>query len=254
MQDVLAEKPIDIPTRETTRFLLSYVPPGATILEVGCGDGEVAFELATKGYRVTGLDSELERIAKASLLGVNAKVAAWPKFNHELVDAIAFTRSLHHIDPLDKAVEKARELLKPGGLLLIEDFAFGETDERTVRWFLDILRSDQSKLHVVPVEEAFVTKLLSAEDPVKAWHDNHNPALHPIAAITAAVLEHFEILQSGSVPYLYRYLVPVLPETKAAATFVAQIFDEESCAAQDEIMLMGRRVVARPRRVGEQRC
>ena len=252
MRAAFTEKPIDIPTRETTRFLLSYLAPGATILEVGCGDGEVAFELASKGYRVTGLDSEFERIAKARLLGVNAKVATWPQFDHELVDAIAFTRSVHHIDPLDKAVEKARELLQPGGLLLIEDFAFGETDERTVRWFLKTLRSDQSKSHVVPVEGAFVTKLLSAENPMKAWHENHNQALHSITAITAAVLEQFEILESGSVPYLYRYLIPVLPETKAAATFVTQVFDEES-RAQDEIMLMGRRIVARPKRVDEQR-
>ena len=243
---VFIDKPIDVATRETTRFLSSYLAPSASILEVGCGDGEVAFELASQGYRVTGLDSDCERVAKAKGIGVKAEVATWPQFGGKPVDAIAFTRSLHHIDPLDKAVEKARELLNPGGLLLIEDFAFGETDDRTVQWFLEVLRSEQGKSRLIPVEGQFVTKLLSAEDPIIAWHENHNQALHSITAITEAVSKQFEIRETDSVPYLYRYLVPVLSETKAAATFVKQVFDNESYSAQqDKIMLTGRRIVAR---------
>jgi SAM-dependent methyltransferase len=245
MLDASTDKPIDIPTRETLNFLSHHLDIAAAILEVGCGDGEVAFELSRKGYRVVGLDSDAERVAKAQKSGVSAVVASWPGFDSSPVDAIAFTRSLHHINPLDGAVEKARELIKPDGLLLIEDFAFGETDDRTVRWFLDILRSDQGKSHVIPVEGQFVADLLSAEDPMKAWHKNHNKALHSISALVSAISKRFVILETKSVPYLYRYLIPVLPETTTAAAFVEEVLNEEARLGEDGgILLMGRRIVA----------
>ena len=56
MTDLIANRPTDVPTRETLGFLISYLPLGAKVLEVGCGDGQVACELLQRGYRVTGLD------------------------------------------------------------------------------------------------------------------------------------------------------------------------------------------------------
>lgn len=242
---VSISKPIDVATRETFTFLYSHLSLGSEIIEVGCGDGEVALELVRRGYRVTALDSEKERIGKAQARGVRALVASWPKFNSSPVDAIAFTRSLHHITPLDGAVEKAQKLIKPGGLLLIEDFAFGETDERAVRWLLEILRSDQGKSHVMPVEGQFVTDLLSTKDPVQAWHENHDQALHSIQALVSAISDQFVIRETKSVPYLYRYLIPVLLETTTAAAFVEEVLDEEARLGEEgETALMGRRIVA----------
>ena len=63
MPDLTANRPTDVPTRETLGFLISRLPVGAKVLEVGCGQGQVACELVQRGYRVTGLDSDSERIA-----------------------------------------------------------------------------------------------------------------------------------------------------------------------------------------------
>jgi SAM-dependent methyltransferase len=248
MSDVSASKPVDVPTRETFAFVSSHLPIGSEILEVGCGDGEVALELSRFGYRVMGLDSEVERIVKAQTRGVRAVVASWPEFDGRPVDGIAFTRSLHHINPLDEAVEKARKLLKPTGLLLIEDFAFGETEKETVQWFVKILRSEQGRSLIRPVEDQLITRLLSAEDPMMVWRESHNQELHSIAAITEAISKRFTVRETASVPYLYRYLVPVLPETRMAAAFVEQVFKEEARREkQKESLLMGRRIVASPK-------
>ncbi len=248
MFDASTTRPIDIPTRETFKFLASHLRRGATVLEVGCGDGEVAFELSRNGYHTIGLDSEADRIAKAKGRGVRAVVASWPEFESNPVDAIAFTRSLHHINPLDGAVEKARELIKPEGCLLVEDFAFGETDERTVRWFVKILRSEAGKSNVIPAEDQFVTKLLAAKNPMQAWHENHNRALHSIAALASTISKLFAIRETKSVPYLYRYLIPVLPETATAAAFVEHVLSEETRLGKEgSIVLMGRRIVATPK-------
>jgi len=65
MLDLIANQPSDVPTQETLKFLKSRIPVGATILEIGCGDGQVACELLQRGYRVTGLDSDSEAIARA---------------------------------------------------------------------------------------------------------------------------------------------------------------------------------------------
>jgi SAM-dependent methyltransferase len=245
MPTVSVSRPIEVATRETFTFLSSHLPRQSEIIEVGCGDGEVAAELARSGHRVIALDSEKDRVAKAQARGVQALVASWPEFESSPVDAIAFTRSLHHINPLLGAVEKARELLKPAGYLLIEDFAFGEIDDVTIEWLLDMLRSKEGKSVIIPVEDQLITKLLSAEEPVMAWRERHDQELHSIASMSKAISKQFTIRETQSVPYLYRYLMSVLPETRSATAFVERVFKEEADAGkQKQITLMGRRIVA----------
>lgn len=219
-------QPIDVATRETASFLASYLRAGAKVLEVGCGDGEVAAELMRRDYNVMALDAEPERVVKAQKLGVRAMVASWPDYGGGPFDMIAFTRSLHHIDPLGDAVQKAKKLLNPAGMLLIEDFAFGETDRATVNWFLEVLRA-QAKSLVLLVEGQLVTELLSGIDPMQVWQRSYNRNLHSFAAITDAVSKCFAIRETKSVPYLYRYLIPVLPVTAPAAAFVEEVLREE---------------------------
>src|SRR5206468_7895125 len=144
MLDLIAVQPSDVPTRETLKFLESHIPVGATILEVGCGEGQVACELLKRGYHVSGLDSDPEVIASAQAHGVPAVVASWPKFASSVsFDAMLFTRSLHHISPLGEAIARARQVLNPRGLLLIEDFALDEVDEVAVDWVAKLVRSEQ---------------------------------------------------------------------------------------------------------------
>ncbi len=50
MLELIAAQPSDVPTRETLKFFESHIPVGATILEVGCGEGQVACELLKRGY------------------------------------------------------------------------------------------------------------------------------------------------------------------------------------------------------------
>ena len=65
MPDLIVNRPTDVPTRETLEFLISRLLVGAKVLEVGCGEGQLAWELLQRGYRVTGLDSDSEAIARA---------------------------------------------------------------------------------------------------------------------------------------------------------------------------------------------
>ena len=248
MFDLVVNRPTDVPTRETLMFLISRIPAGAEILEVGCGEGQVACELLKRGYRVTGLDSDPEAIAKGRERGVPALVRSWPEFDgNASFDAIAFTRSLHHINPLCEAVARARELLNPTGLLLIEDFAFDEANEATIDWFVTVLRSEQGRTLINPVADQLVTELLSATDVMRTWHNNRGHDVHSIATINDAITERFLVRETQPVPYLYRYLVPVLAGTSEAASFVDEVFQQERLSGErGEIVLVGRRIVASP--------
>jgi SAM-dependent methyltransferase len=242
------KKPIDIPTRETVAFIAPHLPLGAAVLEVGCGEGHVALELLNRGYRVLGVDSDREVIARAQERGIPTVRALWPEFGSAPVEAIAFTRSLHHISPLRKAVGKAREVLRPAGVLLVEDFAFDEANEVTLNWFLEVLGSQTGQALIAPVPGEFVTDLLGSRDPTAVWHQSHDYALHTTAAMTQAIAEYFIIRETQPVPYLYRYLVPVLPETPEAVVFVEEVFREEaSLGERGEVVLIGRRIVGSPR-------
>jgi SAM-dependent methyltransferase len=249
MLDLIAKQPTDVPTRETLIFLISHVPAGAEILEIGCGEGHLACELMRFGYRVTGLDSDPDVIARAQGRGVPAVVGSWPEFSGSVsFDAIAFTRSLHHISPLREATGRARELLKPTGSLLIEDFAFEEVDETTLDWFARVLRSKQAMALINLIPGQLVTDLLSSRDVMEVWQRNRGHDVHSITTIYEAVAERFVPHETRSVPYLYRYLIPVLAETSKAASFVNEVFQQETVLGQrGEVVLLGRRIMASPR-------
>ena len=238
-------KPSDVPTKETAAFITSHSAAGAIIVEIGCGEGDVAAVLLDRGYKVTAVDADPGIIARVQERGIPAICATWPALQFDAADCIVFTRSLHHISPISAAMEKARQTLRPQGRLLVEDFAYQEADEKTIRWLLGVvqLAGERELLQRVPGE--FVTDIAAASDPLEAWHSSHDHDLHSLATMTRSVADHFTLREDCAVPYLYRYLLPVLPDTTPAAEFLQEIFEEEArLGEKGEIVLIGRRIVA----------
>jgi len=240
-----AMKPVDVPTRETVAFVMSHSAAKATVLEIGCGEGDVASVLLNRGYGVIGVDASQESVARAQERGVSAVWATWPEFECGDVDTVAFTRSLHHITPLSGAIRKARKLMTKKGVLLVEDFSVYEADETTINWLLETLRSPAARGLIQPIRGAFVTELLGADDAIVVWRNGHDHDLHTMAAMTQAIAEEFIVHEPFAVPYLYRYLVPVLHETPQATEFLQGVFEEEvRLGGRGDIVLIGRRIVA----------
>lgn len=50
------------------------LPPGDSVLDIGCGTGRHSIELAKRGYVVTGLDLSSEMLAKAAEAAKSAAV------------------------------------------------------------------------------------------------------------------------------------------------------------------------------------
>jgi SAM-dependent methyltransferase len=114
--------------RHHQRTLLRHVTAGAArALDVGCGTGELARALAARCARVTGLDLSPNMVGQARLRseGVDnveyavGDVMTTP-FPTGAFDVVASVAVLHHL-PLEPVLVRLRDLLRPGGLLLVLD-------------------------------------------------------------------------------------------------------------------------------------
>ena len=132
---------LPVATAYTFEFVRRHLPKGArTILEVGCGNGELAAQLLQAGFGVVALDSDEACVAKAQAAGVDARLATWPAAMEARFDAVLFTRSLHHIAPLEDAIEAAVAVLEPGGRVIVEDFRIELESRRTTAWFIGLMQ------------------------------------------------------------------------------------------------------------------
>ena len=112
-------------------YLISFLPePPARILDVGCGLGISANLLASKGYEVTAITPSSELIEYARKKygdnGVDFKVLDYfnddnSVFAEARYDVLLFQESTQYLHPLNKAIKKARYLLKDKGLIIIGD-------------------------------------------------------------------------------------------------------------------------------------
>jgi ubiquinone/menaquinone biosynthesis C-methylase UbiE len=105
--------------REAFFTLLPAAP--RSVLEVGCGEGRVARDLAARGYGITGLDASPTLVAAAAesdpegayILG-RAEALPFPDDSFEVVVAY---NSLMDVEDMPRAVREAARVLRPGGRL-----------------------------------------------------------------------------------------------------------------------------------------
>lgn len=97
-----------------------------TILDVGTGTGFLAFLLAAKGHRVTGIDLTPEMIASAKQMALGLQLPAdffvmdaeRPDFPAGSFDAIVSRNLTWTLPHLEQTYTRWHTLLKPGGILI----------------------------------------------------------------------------------------------------------------------------------------
>lgn len=94
-------------------------PPGRATLEVGCGEGRVARDLADRGHRVTAVDASPTLLAAAQALDPRSEYvladAAELPFSDETFELVVAFNSLMDIEDMPGAVREAERVLKPNG-------------------------------------------------------------------------------------------------------------------------------------------
>jgi SAM-dependent methyltransferase len=111
---------------------LAPLPRASRVLDVGCGLGATVELLAAREHQVVGIDPCESSIAYArSALGGRPGVrffscglqefaALWPE---ERFDAVIVIEAAHRLPSLEDLLAPSRALLRPGGLLVVEDVA-----------------------------------------------------------------------------------------------------------------------------------
>jgi SAM-dependent methyltransferase len=101
--------------------LLAFAPK-KDVLEYGCGTGSLAFNLAERGARVTGIDISDVAIAEAKEIAERRKLAIdfhygnaeQLSYGADRFDCICGSGILHHLD-LEKAFAEIARTLRPAG-------------------------------------------------------------------------------------------------------------------------------------------
>jgi len=199
---VTGRRPEDVEVDETHRFVAPLLAGCRRLLDVGCGNGLLARRLAADGFQVTGLDRSLKRTERAS--SVRFVEADFLAFHEAPFDGLVFSASLHHLFPLERAVETADRLLRPGGLFVAADFDLDAPDAATARWYYDL----EGLLAAAGLYRADKVAGSEEDEPLSRWHAEHveDPPFHRGAAMVEAVGSRFTLLGTRRGPYLYRYL------------------------------------------------
>jgi demethylmenaquinone methyltransferase/2-methoxy-6-polyprenyl-1,4-benzoquinol methylase len=108
---------------------LSEAGSATRALDVACGTGDIAFALAERGARVTGLDLTLRMLqlaraktpSRPSVAFTTGDMMALP-FGDARFDLVTAGYGLRNVPSLQPAIDEIRRVLRPGGRLLSLDF------------------------------------------------------------------------------------------------------------------------------------
>ena len=120
--------------RRVEEFVLGQIGNSPIrVLEVGCGEGELARTLARVGHSVTAIDPQAPEgpIFRRTRIEEFTDPA---QFDH-----VVAILSLHHVEDLGMALSNMADLLRVGGTLIVVEFAWDRIDEATAEWALERL-------------------------------------------------------------------------------------------------------------------
>jgi demethylmenaquinone methyltransferase/2-methoxy-6-polyprenyl-1,4-benzoquinol methylase len=108
---------------------MSDAGPSARALDLACGTGDIAFGLAERGARVTGLDLTLRMLQLARtkmperphVAFLTGDMMTLP-FADSQFDLVTAGYGLRNVPSLEPAIAEIHRVLRPGGLLLSLDF------------------------------------------------------------------------------------------------------------------------------------
>ena len=120
--------------KRVEEFVLGHIgDPPARVLEVGCGEGELARAMARAGHSVTAIDPQAPEGSLFQRVRIEEFSDPGP------FDYVVASLSLHHVEDLGSALDKIANLLRAGGALVVVEVAWDRFDEATAQWALERL-------------------------------------------------------------------------------------------------------------------
>jgi len=160
---------------------------GATVIDVGCGDGWLVRQLTRKGAHATGVEVSPKHLVHARAIPAVGDEHYMQGIAEDLpaptrsADIVIFFNSLHHVDQagLLKALREAARVLKAGGILFVDEpLAKGPYFDtmKPVHDETEVRQRAQDALRYAPEFGLLLEKALTYIDTVRlkdfqAFHD-----------------------------------------------------------------------------------
>jgi SAM-dependent methyltransferase len=95
---------------------------GKTVIDIGCGPGNIYATLQGKPKHLIGVDVAPKSLEIASKLGYTAVLADANNlpFKSGIADIVTLNATLHHTENMDSVLKEAGRLVKPGGVLITD--------------------------------------------------------------------------------------------------------------------------------------
>jgi SAM-dependent methyltransferase len=155
------------------------------VLEVGCGDGELARALDEAGYDVLAIDPD------APEGPIFRRVTLEELDDPGAFDAVVAARVLHHVHPLGAGLDRLAALAP---LLVVDEFAPERLVGATQEWY-----ESQHRLLVAAGHDP------EAPPSIDEWRARHSD-LHDSATLIDELDRRYERRFFEWRPYLYRWL------------------------------------------------
>jgi 2-polyprenyl-3-methyl-5-hydroxy-6-metoxy-1,4-benzoquinol methylase len=104
-----------------TSIVINFLPSGARILEIGCGEGILLNELNICGFSVCGIEPSNSAYIRAKDRNLNIINGSFPDVRIEgYFDLVVMSQVLEHIKDLDAFIDEIKRIIPYGYLLLTQ--------------------------------------------------------------------------------------------------------------------------------------
>jgi ubiquinone/menaquinone biosynthesis C-methylase UbiE len=210
-------------------FLDRIESAGAPVLELGCGEGHLAFQLAERGLSVTAIDLSPDRIERARQRASTSDAKVKPSFITGDLNTMRLPEgpyacvvahdALHHLVNLGHVLDEVGRVLKPGGKLITLDYVgMGRWRKMVAAALYALLPTYQGYREKWKLRRRLRSFLASERQKRAALEKDDGAALHPESpfeeisqeSISTELLKRFDVIQEFSFLPFWYYLAPKL--------------------------------------------
>lgn len=178
----------------------------AEILDMGCGAGLLANDIALSGYKVTGIDLSTTSLKVAQARDVTHSVKYQMgdvykvPFANESFDVVTAMDLLEHVSDPERVIAEAQRVLRPGGV-----FFFNTFNKNPLAWLV-VIKGMEWFVKNTP-QDYHVYSLFINPNKLKGWLDDFGFETMSIRGIRPVFGQWalFKLLKSREVPKEFRF-------------------------------------------------
>jgi SAM-dependent methyltransferase len=182
--------------------------PPAAVIDLGCGSlGGFVPMLLADGYEAVGVDPNAPD--EAPYRRAEFEQAELP----DAVDALVASTSLHHVADPSEVLTRMAQVVRPGGVVIVVEWASERFDEETASWCFERLGSEESWLQ--RLRDEWLGSGLDWQDYFRSWLGHEH--LHSGETLVRLLDERFERRHLSYGPYFFAGLADATERDEQAA-------------------------------------